>query len=325
MRLSGVEIRGDLSCSGANLVNPDGRTLVAQRSIISGAVYLWESFASDGEVSLLGTKIGGSLRCDGGKFENPGGDAIDLEGTEVVGALHLHDLQTRPTGRVNLRRATVGELIDDRGSWPDQGQLVIDGFTYDHLAGLAPHSAKERLDWIGRQPADDFSLQPYEQLAKVLHSVGLEEDGRMVAIAKQRALRARLPRWRKPWSTFLDASIGYGYRPWRAVLWLLALWVVGSAYLHGIEVTDAMCATKASAFGGKACMAPPEYPVLVPAVYLIDTLLPFLDLHQEVYWEPDAKKPLGATLRAFQWVYIGLGWLFSILAAIGFSGILRKD
>ena len=58
---------------------------------------------------------------------------------------------------------------------------------------------------------------------------------------------------------------------------------------------------------------------------MLDNVLPFLDLHQDRYWEPNSTHGAGAILRVAQWAYIGLGWLFSILAAVGFSGILRKD
>ncbi len=60
-------------------------------------------------------------------------------------------------------------------------------------------------------------------------------------------------------------------------------------------------------------------------MYVIDSLLPFLDLHQEIYWESNPATEAGVRLRLLQWLYIALGWLFSILAAVGFSGVLRKD
>lgn len=295
---------------------------MAERVRVSDSVFLRNGFAAEGEVRFLGAEIGGNLLCAGGTFENPGADALDIDGAKAAGILELRGLSEKPAGRVILRSAHVGELSDDRESWPNAGELVLDGFTYDHLAGTAPHSAEERLAWIGLQAPDNFSIQPYEHLAIVLRRMGLEHEARRVAIAKQRALRARLPGWRKPWSYFLDVSIGYGYRPWRAVVWLLALWGIGALYLQGFDAAAAMCATKASPY----CAAVPSgYPEFQPSMYVIDSLLPFLDLHQEVYWEPNPATEAGATLRLLQWVSIALGWLFSILAAVGFSGVLRKD
>ena len=266
------------------------------------------------------------MRCEGGTFKNPEGVSLDLEGAQITGTLYFRHLVEKPAGWLDLRSARVGELADDVESWPNPGELILDGFIYDHLARSGPHTAKERLDWIGRQPATDFSLQPYEQLAKVLRGMGLEHDARRVAIAKQRVLRKLRRWWGKPWSLFLDVSIGYGYRPWLAVVWLLALWLMGVWFLEGVNAAGAMCATKSATY---CATSPPDlspgYPELLPPVFVIDTLLPFLDLHQEVYWEPNPTTSIGATLRVFQWVYIALGWLFSILAAIGFSGVLRKD
>ncbi|MCH9019583.1 MAG: hypothetical protein IIA73_04375 [Proteobacteria bacterium] len=322
VRLPGAVVGGDLACARGKFENPHGDALVANRARVRGTIFLRNGFVAEGAVRLLGAEVGGDIECTNGKFHDPEGDALDLGGAQVAGALHLHDFSERIAGRVSLRSAAVGELADDANSWPEPGELALDGFTYNHLAGKAPRSAEQRLKWIARQSRDEFSTQPYEQLAKVLRRMGLEHEARRVAIAKQQALRARFPLWRLPWSLFLDVTIGYGYRPWRAVLWLIGLWVIGWAYLHGIDFSGAVCATKVSPYCGST---PTGYPELVPTRYALDMLLPFLDLSQQIYWEPDPTSHLGAKLGRLQWLYTGLGWLFSILAAVGFSGILRKD
>ena len=220
----------------------------------------------------------------------------------------------------------MGELADEVESWPNAGELVLDGFTYDHLAREAPHSAEERLAWIGLQAPDNFSIQPYEHLATVFRRMGLEHEARRVAIAKQRALRARLPGWRKPWSYFLDATIGYGYRPGRAVLFLLGVLAAGLIVFWDAALQNALCASQAPDFGGTGCHdAPPEYPQFSALFYALDVTMPFFDLQQESYWAINPTHPNAWFYQLWGPINIALGWLFSILAAVGFSGVLRKD
>ena len=327
VRFPGSQIDGDLSCSGGSFKNPRSNALIADRALVRGNVLLQHNFVGEGEVRFLGTEVGGSLLCAGGTFTNPGADALDIEGAKVTGTLGLQGLSQRPAGRVVLRSAAVGVLADDSDSWPEQDKLVLEGFTYNHLAGTAPHSAKERLKWIGLQPQDNFSLQPYEHLAKVLRGMGLEEDARLVAIEKQRELRkrqdSRLARFA---SWFLDVTVGYGYRPWRPIACLLAVLVFGLVVFAEASMQDALCPTRAANFGGGNCQNfPAEYPEFNALIFAFDVTVPFFDLHQERYWEINPTHPNAWMFRGWQWGNIALGWLFSILAAVGFSGILRKD
>ncbi len=53
--------------------------------------------------------------------------------------------------------------------------------------------------------------------------------------------------------------------------------------------------------------------------------MPFFDLQQESYWAINPTHPNAWFYQLWGPINIALGWLFSILAAVGFSGILRKD
>ena len=157
--------------------------------------------------------------------------------------------------------------------------------------------------------------------------MGLEEDARVVAIEKQRVLRkrqdSRLARFA---SWFLDVTVGYGYRPWRPIACLLAVLGFGLVVFAEASMQDALCPTRAPDFGGGNCQnIPAEYPAFNALFYAFDVTVPFFDLHQDRYWEINSTHRNAWMYRGWQWVNIALGWLFSILAAVGFSGILRKD
>ncbi len=97
---------------------------------------------------------------------------MNLVGTNIKGVLVWMNLSPEHADQVvlDLRHATVGPFSDDRISWPQQGNLYLDGFVYSRIGG-GPNDARSRLSWLDRQrPNDnrwvDFTPQPYEQLAK---------------------------------------------------------------------------------------------------------------------------------------------------------------
>ena len=114
------------------------------------------------------------------------------------------------------------------------------------------------------------------------------------------------------------------WRAWNALGWLALVWLVGSLILWWVGA-EPMCPTEFDFHIEGECQAPATYPGYQPILYALDTLVPFLDLHQDKFWEFSPRHRLSAWLRGWQWVHVSLGWLLSVLGAVGFSGILRKD
>jgi hypothetical protein len=70
---------------------------------------------------------------------------------------------------------------------------------------------------------------------------------------------------------------------------------------------------------------PVEYPEFNALVFSIDTLIPFVDLHQETYWEPASDGWVGGGFRFYLWLHIIAGWVFTTVAVAGFTGLIKKD
>jgi hypothetical protein len=86
---------------------------------------------------------------------------------------------------------------------------------------------------------------------------------------------------------------------------------------------------------------PPDYDKpyekLHPFLYSLDVFLPFVNLHQEHYWWPDATKSgtakafsfslscNGSLLRYYLWTQIIAGWLLSAIFVAGVTGLVRND
>src|SRR5260370_20974981 len=79
------------------------------------------------------------------------------------------------------------------------------------------------------------------------------------------------------------------------------------------------------------------YEKLHPLLYSLDVFLPFVNLHQERYWWPDANahgdcvvlnrrlKMSGAFLRYYLWTQVIAGWLLSAIFIAGLPGLMRND
>ncbi|MGW1167235.1 hypothetical protein [Streptomyces sp. NPDC001153] len=211
------------------------------------------------------------------------------------------DLRTRQPidGTVDASSAHLGTLYDAPDSWP--ADLRLAETVYDSLA--TPLTAPERLDWL-RRGTDGYVPQPYEQLATSYRRLGHEDEARTVLLAKQRHRRAALPLHRRLWGHIQDATVGYGYRPLRAALWLLALLAIGTLFF-----------TQRPPVPLEAGKTPPFNALF----YTVDVLLPIASFGQEAAF---------AARGTGQWLAYGLtaaGWILATTVAAGISRAISRQ
>jgi hypothetical protein len=343
VRLPGANLSGDLDCSGSTFKNPGKRALSAD-GLKAADVFL-RSVSAEGDVRLPEADLSGTLECGGGKFKNPDGTAlnaeklkaaavflrndfavagaVDLLEANVKGALYWQDLkkQKGEEAALILSHATVGQLFDDQESWPEQGNLDLDGFVYNRF-GSEPRDAPGRLDWLAlQQPKNTeqitFKPQPYEQLAKVLREDDDDRGAKSVLIAMEDTRRqyGKLGFWQWCGSWLLRVTIGYGYDTWRG-LRLIACFVILGWYLFYLghssclirQVDDARLVRPFNSF-----------------VYSLETFLPLVDLNQAKHWAPDAEtRACGRCLRWYLWVHILAGWFFASMLIASITGLVRN-
>jgi hypothetical protein len=336
VRLRGAAIGGDLVCSEGRFDNPSGVALDANGIRVAGGAHLDQGFQAEGDVRLRGAAIGGDLVCSGGRFVNPSGVALDANEVRVAGAAHL-DQGFQAEGEVRVVNGRVGQLYDDEVSWPTH--LLLDGFVYTAIAA-GPIDATARLDWLARQPSRLFRPQPYEQLAKVLRESGHEADATRVLIAKERV------RWRHRglgWlSGLLNVTTGYGYKQWRALIWV-GLWVAVGGILFGMGYDkEIVIPTKAEAYKSdkKTREEAAFYPDFNSWLYAFDTLVPIINFGQKDYWSPQVtcNKPgpiRGGGIRLcifgiralylYRWLHIIVGWMLITLVVTAFTNLVRGE
>ena len=169
---------------------------------------------------------------------------------------------------MDLRGAHVSVLHDGEDSWPDVVRLQ--GFGYASIQsedGLRGYGMARRIAWVRREPG--YAPQPYEQLASWYRQVGHEDDARKVLLAKQRHRRSTLQPAGRVWGHVLDAMVGYGYRPWLAGVWIVALAVLGTV-VFGHQAPIRVQAGQGPPFNA--------------LVYTLDLLIPFGGLGQRTTW-----------------------------------------
>ncbi len=376
VRLLGATIEGDLVCLDGRFSNDTGRALNADGLHVDGNVFLGTGFSADGAVHLLGVTIGGDLDCFKGHFSNETGCAlnaarskvegdvcvcdgfkaagtVDLSGAEVRGTLIWTRVDSPEHTHLDLRSAKIGRLWDDPNTWPSPGKLLLHGLTYDQLYDKAPADAETRLKWLRRQPKERFYPQPYEQLAEVLSKSGHQEEAKQILIGKAKdhakflsGPRAKDARLRPPfdhrwwWYKVFGPIIGYGYQPWRAAWWALAIVVLGWFFFWLGERGDIMTPTKVATYAvegtGQQKKIAEDYANYNPLMYSIDTFVPIVDLRVASYYLPNANRgkellttrwftwKSGSLLRAWLWFQIAAGWILTTLLVVGLTGLVRR-
>ncbi|WP_117236618.1 hypothetical protein [Thermus sediminis] len=336
VRLDGGHIEGSLNLSGlfsAPEPRRESAALDLSGSTVASQVVFDTSFHSKGKVRMVSTRVAISVAFSG-TFENPNGEAIEaigmrvgnsvgftegfsvqglvrLYGAEIVGTLKLEGARWAEGDDtwLDLRNARIGTLADSPEAWPS---FDISGAVYENL-GDKGWTVDERIRWLGRQRV--FSPQTYAQLAQTYWRKGEEGSAVKVLIAKQneRLRRGGLSPASRLGLWVAKVTMGYGYRSHYALLWFIALVLMGwTVYTYASERGYLVPSATAGETG-----------TLYPLLYSLDVALPpLIDLHQERHWALSTESPL--ELLLFFWLQIFLGWVLTTLFLASISGLVRR-
>jgi len=336
-------IDGNLDCSSGRFVGDDPVSMV--EATIKGDALFHQGFETGGLVDFRLAKVGQSLSFNHARFTGKGVSGLNAERATVGGGLYWVEITLTPHTMLDLGAVHAGSLWDDAASWPAAGNLDLTGFVYGGFSG-GPADAESRLKWIHRQARSDLAQpQPYRQLALVLRQSGAEEGATRVEIARESALTeyGGLPLSERVWRMALRLTIAYGYRPLRALWWILLFVMVRTALFEWGYRARLITPTEESAYESFCATGepPPHYPPFSSFVYSLENFLPVVDLHQETYWRPNPRhrrandKPATAAeslretlpariLRWYLWLHILAGWTITPLLFAGLAGLLRS-
>ncbi|MFE9764518.1 oxidoreductase [Streptomyces sp. NPDC005808] len=295
IRLPGAQLSGGLFMQGARL-SSDGGVALAADNVTATTLDLSKGFTAEGTVRLRGARISDNLTFEGAILmgarggEEPSVVCLQMQATDFD-----FTVAETPEGAVDLRGAQVAFLHENERSWPDVVEL--EGFVYGSVETVQAGQRREavgrresvarRMHWVRRNPG--YSPQPYEQLAGWYRKAGHDDDARRVLLAKQRHRRRTLGPAGRAWGHVLDATVGYGYRPWLAGVWLLGLIMLGTL----VFAADDPVPVKEG-----------EGAPFQPFVYTLDLLIPIGGLGQRAnwYWADSGPQWLAYALIAAGWV-----------------------
>ncbi|MFD3486365.1 membrane-associated oxidoreductase [Streptomyces sp. NPDC058665] len=292
LRLGGAAVAGSISLDDAVLTAP-GRTALDAETLSVGADLSAKRIRVRGRVNLRGARIPGQLNLAYARLSHPGGVALRASSC-VVGELWLREAAPIE-GSVNLRRSQIDLLHVAPEVW--SGGVRLNGLTY---GTLAPHEPAGRRLAVLERDGDDYVPYAYEQLTASYRRIGDDDAARTVQLAKQRRQRRGLAWYARLWGHVQDITVGYGFRPMRAVTWMLSLLLVASV---------------AYAVREPRPLKADESPDFNPVFYSLDLLLPIVDFGQERAFTPE-----GGWYQGLSYVLIITGW---ILATTVVAGVTR--
>ncbi|WP_433607401.1 hypothetical protein ACQP2P_32695 [Dactylosporangium sp. CA-139114] len=306
VRLDGARIAGDLNLAQctAHAPKPGGTAIAASGAVIGGGLWAHELVA-EGTVMLIGLRAAAAITLQRTQLRAPDGDALLLIEAQTA----MLTLRPAPSsaGTVVLRDAHVGRLVDDPAGWPQACAIELAGLTYERISrrsnDATAWTARERLAWMARYDPS-FAPGPYDQLAAALRRDGREQEARQVLRERERLRHRAMGRLGAVWGAVQDATIGFGYRPARALLWLLAVLGGGAAWFaHS---------------GPLAPVKPGEGPTWDPLLYTLDLLVPLVDLGHEHAWNPTGPD------KAVAVAIMAAGWVLATTVIAGAGRALRR-
>ena len=333
--LLGMVATGDVDLEGVSIHNPSDKSymetaaLTGNRMQVMGRLFLTKMpHRPRGHVTLRYAQIG-ELRDDGTAWPVEG--VLDLHGLVYEG-LGLPTTYMDRCRWLSLMPKLWHEM-DENGE--DHSYPVFFPQPYEQLIKAFRSSGHEhdaRKMAIEKQNAyRSYLSSKARQIQQCGRHKGAYIDG------EGRFLR-------RFWLWFIGVTISYGYTPWRAPAILFIAFVFGAyffSYIHQIGLMEPSqeliythhCYTNNSScphwklishigLDDKPRYAPADYPEFNALVYSMDVLLPVIDMKLESHWMPSSRATLG---RAFFWFHIAMGWIFTTITVVGFTGLIKKD
>ncbi len=310
LRLQNAAIGSTLDCSGASLLaprrRPDGTvkpSLDARVATVGKDLLCSHGFTAAGGVRIRLAEVGKMATFAGARLGGPGGDiALNAYGL-TVSQLVLRLSEDRvPVGRVLLTRVAATTVMDGPGLWAATGGVDVEDFTFRSISSTPHVDVRTRLRWL-REVQPDFAPGPYEQLAAVYRDGGEEELAQRVQLEKQHRRYSELGVAGRVWGFLQRWTVGYGYRPWLAIAWLTAFWLLGTLWFLGHEMPK---------------LNEDESPSWNAWLLSMDLLIPIVDLGQDGKWKfSGASQWISSTL-------IAVGWILASTAAAGAARVLKR-
>jgi hypothetical protein len=229
-------------------------------------------------------------------------------------------------GVINLEAAHIGgQLFFDASGVRNEDQshssvlVMLDGLTYSGLPQLPPSTPWHKWLSMLRETTGWYAPQPYQQLAAAHRAAGHDRHARLILMEQRRdqIRRGDLSRPEQAWARLTGLTLGYGYQPWRALLFLLAvvLLAVGLALWAGDN--GGLARTSSSAASSSACTTVEKVGVG------LDIGLPLVKTGSQNRCTA-TDTGVGQAITVAGWALQLAAWAFATLFVAGFTSAVRK-
>lgn len=336
VRLLGAHIGGFIDWEGAHLHNNSGPSLYADSLQVDTGLLFRGGFTatgagSFGAVRLCSVQVGGELQWHQAVLRNESGPALFARALRVDESMFLTDGFTATGGgdgaAVDLTDAQVsGAFMLDNSAQVMHvtdpcRRITVNGMTYARV----PEPISSR-DWLRllQEATPRYAAQPYQQLAAGCRALGDERGAREVLMAQRDAQLTRTrprPRWREQlWGKITKYTLGYGYQPWRALLFLAGVVALSCVFAIVLGSHGALTQTAHTTTPGRPC-------TLVQQVGVgLDLNLPIGSsmARADCGLAQDPASATAAWLTLGVWGLRALAWAFAALFIAGFTSAVRK-
>ncbi|EID81750.1 MULTISPECIES: hypothetical protein [Rhodococcus] len=333
LSMLGARTHGRLLLDGATLTNPFGYALELDNVQIDGSL----------SATLL-TAIGG-IRAEGAKIADEFGLlATTLSGNShepyetptlrlysaTVGRLTL--LPQKISGTVDLSSSTIKTLtLPRKHNTEDDWQPESFADAVLHVAGwsVVDIEGPIRSDWtairdhLSTTSSTEFIPQPWFEIANVYERNGHPDQARALRLHTESQITRNTRGTTKAIRRIYAATVGYGYRPFLPVLWLLGVLIIAGLLIwtnhaHFLNVNQLPTTANdvCTDSSGHACFNTIGYTLqnVVPAAS--GPLRPDWILSTSGWW-PITLGVVLAVLRL-------LAWGFAALTLTAMTGLLRR-
>jgi hypothetical protein len=337
VNLTSAHIGGKLDCTGAKLSNDSGSGLLAYGLQVAQDMYLSGGFTATASgraaVRLTDANIGGNLDCHRASMQINSGPALLAYGVQVGQDMYLTEGFTaigagEDKVTVNLRAARVGgafhfELKTMRLEHQTHScrRLSVDGLTYP---GVPQRICAQDWRKLLRDGTPNHAAQPYQLLAAGYRALGDDRQARQTLIRQRDDQLARAqprPRWsEKLWGKITKVTLGYGYQPWRALLFLAAVVAVSCVLAWSLGAHGALAQTSKTATPRRSCTVVQQVSVGLDLNLPVGTSM----ARAACDLTSNAASATATWLTAVGWVLRLLAWVFAALFIAGFTSAVRK-
>jgi hypothetical protein len=330
VELLAAHIGGRFDCTEVTLCNDSGPALDANTLYVGKNMLLSGEFTGtggEGAISLLGAQIDGQLGFDGTQLRNDSGPALDAQGMQVGLHAFLRGFTATSGGdgpTIDLKGVRVGGTFQfapirlEHQNDPHR-RLAVDGLTYSGVPGrISAEAWRELL----REGTPAYAAQPYQQLAAGYQALGDDRQARKTLMVQRDDQLARgRTRWAgRCWAWITKITLGYGYQPWRALWFLVAVVTLSCALAVALGAHGALAQTSQAATTGRSCTVVQQISVGLDLNLPVGTSL----ARQNCDLTMDSASVTAAWLSVFGWVLRLLAWVFAALFIAGFTSAVRK-